>query len=103
MRHTEEFRQWEKYIDYCPWLPPITADEVALYESYLRSDQYVPNQNWSWQNYNRFRRAAEGTTRPPTRRMTPTMMATRPPPNGPTAACPPGISTTTRPPAKTCC
>ncbi|UOQ53584.1 hypothetical protein [Hymenobacter cellulosivorans] len=60
VRHTEEFRQWEKYIDYCPWLPPITADEVALYESYLRSDYYVPNQNWSWQNYDRFRRAAEG-------------------------------------------
>lgn len=59
VRHSEEFQQWEKYIDYCPWLPPITADEVALYESYLRSDQYVPNQNWSWQDYSRFRRSAE--------------------------------------------
>ncbi|MCB2408209.1 hypothetical protein [Hymenobacter lucidus] len=60
VRHTEEFRQWEKYIDHCPWLPPVTADEVALYESYLRSDHYVPNHNCAWQNYRQFRRTAEG-------------------------------------------
>jgi len=65
VRHTEEFRQWEKYIDYCPWLPPITAEEVALYESYLRSDHYVPNQNWAWQDYNRFRRTIEGSDQAP--------------------------------------
>ena len=59
VRHTEEFRQWEKYIDHCPWLPPVTADEVVLYEAYLRSDRYVPNQNWAWQHYNQFRRTAE--------------------------------------------
>ena len=61
VRHTEEFRQWGKYIEYCPWLPSITADEVALYEAYLRSDAYEPNRNWSWQNYNAFRRTAEGS------------------------------------------
>ncbi len=60
VRHTQEFRQWEKYIEHCPWLPPITADEVALYQDYLRSDHYVPSQNWSWQNYDVFRRTAEG-------------------------------------------
>lgn len=60
VRHTEEFRQWEKYIEYCPWLPPLTADEVALYEAYLRSDSYEPNRNWSWQAYDTFRRTAEG-------------------------------------------
>ena len=60
VRHTEEFRQWEKYIEYCPWLPPITADEVALYQAYLRSDAYEPNRNWSWQAYDTFRRTAEG-------------------------------------------
>ncbi|TGE21691.1 hypothetical protein E5K00_15575 [Hymenobacter aquaticus] len=65
VRHTEEFRQWEDYIDHCPWLPPITADEVALYQDYLRSDQYVPNQNWSWQNYRQFRRTAEGEEQGP--------------------------------------
>ncbi|WP_310391787.1 hypothetical protein [Hymenobacter sp.] len=59
VRHTQEFRQWEKYIEYCPWLPPLTADEVALYEAYLRSDAYVPGRNWSWQNYDAFRRTAE--------------------------------------------
>jgi hypothetical protein len=59
VRHTEEFRQWEKYIEYCPWLPPITPDEVALYETYLRSDAYEPNRNWSWQHYNAFRRTAK--------------------------------------------
>ena len=60
VRHTQEFRQWEKYIEYCPWLPPITADEVALYQAYLRSDAYEPNRNWSWQAYDTFRRTAEG-------------------------------------------
>ncbi|WP_156176232.1 hypothetical protein [Hymenobacter terrenus] len=61
VRHTEEFRQWEKYPEHCPWLPPITADEVALYEAYLRSDAYEPSRNWSWQAYDTFRRTAEGS------------------------------------------
>ena len=60
VRHTEEFRQWEKYIEHCPWLPPITAAEVALYENYLRSDAYEPSRNWPWQDYNTFKRTAEG-------------------------------------------
>ena len=60
VRHTQEFRQWERHIEQCPWLPAITADEVALYQDYLRSDDYVPNQNWPWQNYDAFRRTAEG-------------------------------------------
>ncbi|MBF9222354.1 hypothetical protein [Hymenobacter ruricola] len=60
VRHTQEFRQWENYIEYCPWLPPVTADEVALYEAYLRSDDYEPERNWAWQNYEAFRRTAEG-------------------------------------------
>ena len=59
VRHTEEFRQWEKYIEHCPWLPPVTADEVALYEAYLRSDAYECSRNWQWQNYNTFRQTAE--------------------------------------------
>ena len=59
VRHTQEFRQWEKYIEYCPWLPPITADEVALYQAYLRSDAYEPSRNWRWQDYDTFRRTAE--------------------------------------------
>jgi len=59
VRHTQDFRQWEKYVEYCPWLPPIMADEVALYEAYLRSDRYVPGRNWSWQNYDTFRNTAE--------------------------------------------
>jgi hypothetical protein len=60
VRHTAEFRQWERYIEYCPWLPPITADEVARYEAYLRSDAYEPSRNWQWQAYEQFRRTAEG-------------------------------------------
>ncbi|WP_035567721.1 hypothetical protein [Hymenobacter sp. IS2118] len=59
VRHTQEFRQWEKYLEHCPWLSPITAAEVALYQDYLRSDAYVPNANWQWQDYDGFRRAAE--------------------------------------------
>lgn len=65
VRHTEEFRQWEKYIEYCPWLPPITADEVALYQDYLRSDAYEPSRNWSWQAYDTFQRTAEGEEEAP--------------------------------------
>ncbi|MBO2007755.1 hypothetical protein [Hymenobacter negativus] len=61
VRHTQEFRQWEKYIEHCPWLPPITADEVALYKDYLRSDSYEPNRNWSWQAYDTFRSSAAGS------------------------------------------
>lgn len=59
LRHTQQFRQWENYLEHCPWLPPITVAEVALYQDYLRSDAYVPNQNWQWQDYDGFRRAAE--------------------------------------------
>lgn len=59
VRHTEEFRQWEQYIEYCPWLTPITAHEVELYADYLRSDAYEPSRNWAWQHYTTFRRTAE--------------------------------------------
>ncbi|WP_046247466.1 hypothetical protein [Hymenobacter terrenus] len=94
VRHTQDFRQWEQYLEYCPWLPPITADEVALYEAYLRSDHYVPSRNWSWQDYDSFRSTAEsgGTT-----------TATPPPSTGRTAPCRRGMRTITRPPAPTTC
>ena len=64
VRHAQEFRQWEKYIEHCPWLPPITADEVALYEAYLRSDDYEPSRNWRWQDYVSFRSTAESAAGP---------------------------------------
>ncbi len=58
LRHAHEFEQWGEYLEYCPWLPPITADEVAIYEAYLRSGRYEPERNWAWQAYDDYRRAA---------------------------------------------
>ena len=60
VRHTEEFAQWGRYIEHCPWLSPITPDEVAGYADYLRSDAYEPARNWQWQDYDAFRQTAEG-------------------------------------------
>ncbi|MBC7448195.1 MAG: hypothetical protein H7330_09065 [Hymenobacteraceae bacterium] len=58
IRHAHEFEQWGTYLKECPWLPPITAEEVAVYEAYLRSGRYEPERNWAWQGYDNYRRAA---------------------------------------------
>ena len=55
-RHTGDFRQWAAYIDHCPWVPPITADEVAVYAAYLRGGTYTPEYGTRWQEYDHFKR-----------------------------------------------
>ena len=56
IRHTQDFQPWSLYIEHCPWVPPITADEVALYEAYLRGGTYETEYGTRWQEYDRFKR-----------------------------------------------
>lgn len=56
VRVSWDFQTWEHYLDYCPFLPPLTADEVARYEAYLRSDYFDYNENSGlWQSYRDFK------------------------------------------------
>ncbi len=55
IRHTRDFQQWAEYIDHCPWLPPLTADDVACYAAYLRSGTYQQEYGGRWQEYDRYR------------------------------------------------
>lgn len=50
-----DFNTWSHYIDRCDWLSPITADEVACYEAYLRSDSYDHESATMWQQYEDFK------------------------------------------------
>jgi hypothetical protein len=58
----QQFVKWERYPHACPWLPPITPAEYALYLEYLASpacqdvghhpDHHRP---FGWQDYDRMR------------------------------------------------
>ncbi len=50
---TTDFRYWEKDILNCPFITPVTEDEVEMYMQYLRSFNFEDKQGWfsSWQDY----------------------------------------------------
>ena len=58
VRTSWDFQTWEHYLDHCPFLPPLTADEVAVYEAYLRSDRFDYDEGSTcWQQYHDFKLA----------------------------------------------
>ena len=40
VEQTWDFRYWEDHLERCPFLPPITEDEIDTYVDYLMSDLY---------------------------------------------------------------
>lgn len=61
---SEQFAYWSRHPEQCPFLPPITAEEFALYCEYIRSAASLSEQ-WSgggtrhvsdWQSYRNLRR-----------------------------------------------
>ncbi len=64
IRYTGDFEQWGNYIDHCPWVPALTAEDIALYAAYLRSGTYRPEYGGRWQTYDRFRKSAAAAENP---------------------------------------
>lgn len=54
-RHTRDFEAWARYVDFCPWLSPVTAAELAVYMAYLQSGTFEPIAAGQWQSYTDFK------------------------------------------------
>ena len=53
---TYDFLYWEKNISECPFLEPVTHDEVTLFIEYVNSDFFSePNPLDNWQDFEGFR------------------------------------------------
>lgn len=52
-----DFMYWQDVIKTCPFLDPISEEEVDLYKLYLKSNNArIENSKWiSWQNYDSFK------------------------------------------------
>ena len=51
---SEHFHFWEKHIEQCPFLPPVTSMEVEIMKNYLRSPDSNTEFRWmfvGWQDY----------------------------------------------------
>lgn len=47
-----DFKCWEYKVMTCPFIEPITREEVELYKKYLLSEYYTPPNFWGgWQEY----------------------------------------------------
>ncbi|MEI8202203.1 MAG: hypothetical protein WCH34_04275 [Bacteroidota bacterium] len=56
-----DLKLWERNIINCPLIPPVSIDELDLYEKYLRSDNYqtIGFYLWEfWQDYDKIIEAA---------------------------------------------
>ncbi len=49
-----DFRYWENHIERCPFLSPITEEEVELYADYVLSDRFEEDPDMAWDDL-RFR------------------------------------------------
>jgi hypothetical protein len=59
---SEDFRVWEEYPMCCPFIDPITPDDVALYKKYILSDEYVETDYYyGWQDYDGIKNAFDST------------------------------------------
>ena len=58
---TMDFSYWESTIMNCPFLPPITEEELNLYLQYLQSNNYEEEQDLfaPWQDYTGIKEAYE--------------------------------------------
>lgn len=56
-----DFMYWEHHIKRCPFMPPITEDEIELYRQYLLSTDYR-KLGWleQWQDYDEMKSEYEG-------------------------------------------
>ena len=54
-----DFGYWEKNILNCPFIEPITENEIDLYNQYMLSNNYENHIDWflSWQNYEQIKLA----------------------------------------------
>jgi hypothetical protein len=59
IRITYDFYYWEKYIFDCPFLSPVTREELDTYIQYLQSSNFEPAQGWMdrWQDYDEIKEA----------------------------------------------
>ena len=62
IRVHQNFEHWQENIHRCPFLPPITAEEVARYRHYLATEAHdlgfqmgIAHDYWEWQNYDQMR------------------------------------------------
>ncbi|MEI8203301.1 MAG: hypothetical protein WCH34_09835, partial [Bacteroidota bacterium] len=46
-----DFKDWERDILNCPFIPAVTQDEVDLYIQYLQSFNYERNAYWRWEQW----------------------------------------------------
>lgn len=62
---TYDFYYWENDIARCPFIPPITAEEVAWYQEYLSQltfvdvETFLEPENGQWQDYDELKEAYE--------------------------------------------
>lgn len=48
-----DFRRWEEKILNCPFIDPVSEEDIELYQRYLQSNNFEHQQGWleSWQDY----------------------------------------------------
>lgn len=48
-----DFTKWEKNIMNCPFIEPVSEEDIQLYQRYLQSNNFEQQQGWlhSWQDY----------------------------------------------------
>ena len=58
IRVSDDFEKWSKNILNCPFLSPITPEEMAMYEQYIRSNNFEERTfKEDWQNYDEIKEA----------------------------------------------
>ena len=50
VEQTWDFRYWEHHLERCPFLPPITDEEVEAYTDYVLSGQLEDDDMMSWES-----------------------------------------------------
>jgi hypothetical protein len=60
VEHTYDFIYWSEDLSHCPFLPPLTEDEVELYIEYVLGDRYEEEMETDWDNLRRAMEADPG-------------------------------------------
>lgn len=71
IRVPQNFEYWQENIHRCPFLPPITAEEVARYRAYLATaaqdlgfQMSIAHDYWEWQDYDQMRKRRQAPANP---------------------------------------
>jgi hypothetical protein len=52
IRNSFDFGFWEKNIEYCPFIPPVTLEEIDVMKQFLRKNYFSGFKDWMfWQFY----------------------------------------------------